>query len=93
MQVTTILHKIVAKSLTIANIRKTKINALIDMVESLISQKSNLTLTNLGRHMSGEAHVKHKIKRVDRWLANDGLYAASSSIYKSLFNKILRERK
>lgn len=92
MQLTKVLHNFVGKSLAVAGIRGTKINALIDMTGSLLNE-SNLTLTSLGRGLSGQANVKHKIKRVDRWLNNTGLYQQSKVIYKAIFHNLLSQRK
>ncbi len=92
MQLTKVLHNFVGKSLISAGIRITKINAVIDMKNSLLNE-SNLTLTSIGRHLIGQAHVKHKIKRVDRWLCNEGLYKHSKAVYKAIFYNLLSERK
>lgn len=92
MQLTTVLHNFVGKSLISAGIRATKISAVIDMTNSLLNE-SNLTLTSIGRHLEGQANVKHKIKRVDRWLRNEGLYKHSKAIYKAVFHNLLSERK
>lgn len=92
MQLNRVLHNFVGKSLVSAGIRATKVNALIDMTDALLN-KSDLTLTSIGRHLSGQADVKHKIKRVDRWLNNAGLFEQSKDIYKAIFYNILVERK
>lgn len=92
MQLTKVLHNFVGKSLISAGIRATKVNAVIDMTNSLLNE-SNLTLTSIGRHLAGQANVKHKIKRVDRWLCNEGLYKHSKAIYKAIFHNLLSERK
>lgn len=92
MQVQTILHEHIAVPLDKAHIRQTKQKALIEMTSSLLNN-SRLTLTSLGRHMQGEAFVKHKIKRVDRWLSNDALYNQSLEIYKAVFSSLLSKRK
>lgn len=92
MQLSKVLHNFVGKSLASAGIRATKVNALIDMTDALLN-KSDLTLTSIGRHLSGQADVKHKIKRVDRWLNNAGLFEQSKDIYKAIFHNILVERK
>lgn len=92
MQVTQVLHNFVGKSLVESGIRKTKINAITDMAEALLNQ-SSLTLTSLGRHLSGEANVKHKIKRIDRWLGNISLCSQLPDIYKALFQPLMRQRK
>jgi hypothetical protein len=92
MQLDKVLHNFVGKSLTSAGIRATKVNALIDMTDSLLNE-SDLTLTSLGRNLAGQADVKHKIKRVDRWLNNTALYQQSKAIYKAIFHKVLSQRK
>lgn len=43
--------------------------ALIDATSAVINGAS-LTLTSIGRHLTGTASVKNKIKRVDRLLGN-----------------------
>lgn len=86
-----ILHKYVGEVLAKAGIRKTKIKALIDMTDSLLDG-SQLTLTGLGRNLNGQSYVKHKIKRVDRWLSNIGLYNEQVTIYKALFSRLLESR-
>lgn len=92
MQLSKVLHNFVGKSLVSAGIRATKVNAVIDMTDALLNE-SNLTLTDIGRHLSGQANVKHKIKRVDRWLNNMGLYQQSKAIYKAIFHNVLSQRK
>ncbi|WP_061064363.1 hypothetical protein [Providencia stuartii] len=47
-------------------------NALTDATIALINGAS-LTLTSVGCFLSGDAHVKHKIKCIDRLLANCSL--------------------
>lgn len=84
-----ILHNYIGNVLAKAGIRKTKIKALVDMTDSLLDS-AQLTLTGLGRHLSGASYVKHKIKRVDRWLNNDGLYNDQVTIYKALFSELLK---
>lgn len=92
MQLSKVLHNFVGKSLLTAGIRATKVNALIDMTDALLN-KSDLTLTSIGRHLSGLADVKHKIKRVDRWLSSTELFEQSKDIYKALFYNVLTHRK
>ncbi|STH69863.1 transposase [Escherichia coli] len=43
--------------------------SLIDATNAVINGAS-LTLTSIGRHLTGTASVKNKIKRVDRLLGN-----------------------
>ena len=46
--------------------------ALIEATSAVINGAS-LTLTSIGRHLTGTASVKKKIKRVDRLLGNTHL--------------------
>jgi hypothetical protein len=85
MQVVSFLHKFVSPALP--NMHKTRLNALIDTTGSLLNE-SQLTLTDLGRHMRGTAKVKHKIKRVDRLLSNKILHVERFDIYQALINRI-----
>ena len=62
MRLEDILHEYMAKPLEKLSVRKTKISAIFDMSYALMTG-SSLTLTSLGRGMSGEAQVKNKIKR------------------------------
>lgn len=87
MQVGKFLHKFVFNALP--KIHQTRLNALVCTVASLLDQ-GKLTLTALGRNMSGDALVKHKIKRVDRLLGNAKLLADKFYIYKQLSNNILK---
>lgn len=50
---------------------------------------SKLTLTEIGRNLKGSAHVKHKIKRVDRFLSNTHLYNEKVAIYHALAHPII----
>ena len=58
-------------------------------VESLLSA-GRLVLTELGRHGSGAAYVKHKIKRVDRFAGNSSLHVEVLPFYQALAHWILR---
>lgn len=87
-----ILHKFLRKPLVKFGIKKTQVSALIDLSDSLLG-RANLTLTSLGRGLNGAAQVKHKIKRVDRWLGNQGLYNNLSDIYQAFFHDLLATRK
>lgn len=80
-------HKFFAKQLS--NFNQARIKALLDCSDALVSSDC-LTLTQIGRHMSGEAQVKNKIKRVDRLLANPKLHAELPSIYETLINTVTK---
>jgi len=91
MQVMPILHEHLSMPLHKAGIRQTKQKALTELTSSLLNN-SKLTLTSLGRHMQGQAFVKHKIKRVDRWLSNTALYDQSFEVYQAIFSPMLLKR-
>lgn len=48
-----------------------------------------LTLTELGRSLTGPAHVKHNIKRIDRLLANRHLAAGGMVLYRAHARRIV----
>ncbi|EPL6032230.1 IS4 family transposase [Klebsiella pneumoniae] len=61
--------------------------SLIDATSAVINGAS-LTLTSIGRHLTGTASVKNKIKRVDRLLGNPHLQNEVSTIFQSVTQKI-----
>lgn len=63
-------------------------NALMAMSLSLVHGAS-LTLTSIGRHLPGTAKVKHKIKRVDRFLANPHVQSDIPEIYRAVTQRII----
>jgi len=91
MRVRSILQDFVGQKLATAGLRSTKINAVLDMTHALLN-KSYLTVTSLGEHCNGATKVKHKIKRVDRWLGNPGLYDSLINAYNGIFNDFLMAR-
>ncbi|WP_425361901.1 hypothetical protein [Candidatus Tisiphia endosymbiont of Mystacides longicornis] len=44
----------------------------------------NLSLSAIGRNLSGDSKVKHKIKKVDRCIGNKHLYNEVDSLYSAL---------
>jgi hypothetical protein len=80
-----ICHKFFKQSLTNFNEARTK--SLLTCSDALI-KGDRLTLTDLGRNLSGKAQVKHKIKRVDRLLKNPKLHNELGSIYGAIAKKI-----
>ncbi len=63
--------------------------SLIDATNAVINGAS-LTLTSIGRHLTGTASVKNKIKRVDRLLGNRHLQNEVSTIFQRITQKITR---
>lgn len=61
--------------------------SLIDATSAVINGAS-LTLTSIGRHLTGTASVKNKIKRVDRLLGNSHMQNEVSTIFQRVTRKI-----
>lgn len=72
---------------SLANFNKARTKSLLTCSDALI-KGDRLTLTDLGRNLSGKAKVKHKIKRVDRLLQNPKLHNELISIYGVIAQKI-----
>jgi hypothetical protein len=62
--------------------------ALRKAVQSLILS-GKLSLTHLGRHRRGSAHVKHHIKSIDRLLGNAHLHDERDGIYRTIAATLL----
>lgn len=60
-----------------------RLQAVIDVACSL-QKKQNLSLTAIGKGLSGETKLKHKIKKVDKLEGNKHLHEEISSIYQGL---------
>jgi len=63
---------------------------LLLLVVEAAFRSSRLTLTAIGRALPSGARVKHRIKAVDRFLANVGLQAARSQILQQLATTLVR---
>lgn len=70
------------------SIHAKRTNCLFETAWSLTSQ-ANLTISSLGANKAGLAHVKHKIKSVDRLVGNETLYKEIPVIYKEFFKSII----
>jgi Transposase DDE domain len=62
--------------------------ALLKLVQALLGG-SKLSLTELGRHRSGDAYTKHHIKAADRLLGNRHLHAERDGIYRAIARTLL----
>jgi len=87
MHTAKVLHTLLSQSAS--SIHTTRLNTFITAVQAL-TQGANATITSLGRHLSSEAYDKHKIKRMDRLIANNHLCNESLSIYTSVTQRILK---
>lgn len=57
-----------------------RLQAVMD-VACALQKKQNLTLTSMGKGLSGDSNLKNKIKKVDRLEGNKALHDEVSSIY------------
>jgi hypothetical protein len=86
MHAITILHRILSTSLP--EIHAKRLATLLAAVEAVVSG-SRLTLSDMGRGLTGHVAVKHNIKRIDRLLGNDSLHTEMPSLYEALIRQCL----
>ncbi|WP_341749525.1 hypothetical protein [Candidatus Tisiphia endosymbiont of Sialis lutaria] len=67
MDVKTVLNEVIKEHCPF--IHNNRLNALLDVAEGL-RYSQNLSLSAIGRNLSGDSKVKHKIKKVD--IVNSG---------------------
>ena len=63
------------------NLHQKRLSSLKVAVQSLLDGQQ-LSLTELGRNISGPVSAKHNIKRIDRLLGNQALYSERLDIYR-----------
>jgi hypothetical protein len=76
-------------SVSCPHIHKSRLQSVFDVSTGLQKSK-NLSLTAIGREISGETSIKHRVKKVDRLLGNHHLYKELTSIYKGLSSYTLK---
>ena len=81
MHARSILHRILSAHLP--DIHAKRLASLLAAVEAVVSG-SRLTLSDVGRGLSGPVAVKHNIKRIDRLLGNGSLHAETPKLYEAL---------
>ena len=86
MHALSILHRILSTRLP--EIHAKRLASLLAAVEAVVSG-SRLTLSDLGRGLSGPVVVKHNIKRIDRLLGNGSLHAEMPKLYEALVRQCL----
>jgi len=86
MHTVKVLHKLLSQAAP--NIHAVRLNTFTSTVQAL-TQGASATLTSPGRHLSGDAYAKHKIKRIDRLLSNTKLCNESLLIYTALTQRVL----
>ncbi len=86
MHANTILHRILSTS--IPEIHAKRLASLLAAVEAVVTG-SRLTLSDMGRGLSGSVAVKHNIKRIDRLLGNSALHTELPRLYEALVRQCL----
>ena len=86
MHAITILHRIL--SVSTPEIHAKRLASLLAAVEAVVMD-SRLTLSDMGRGLSGSVAVKHNIKRIDRLLGNDTLHTEITMLYEALVRQCL----
>ena len=72
------LHSLLKQLLP--DLHAARLNALMAAVEAGLTGAS-VTITDLGRAVSGSAFIKHKIKRLDRLVGNRQLNTERMALY------------
>lgn len=76
-------------SISCPHIHSARLQAVVDVTTGL--QKSrNLSLTAIGRELSDNTSIKHRVKKVDRLLSNRRLYEEISDLYEGLSGYVLQ---
>jgi hypothetical protein len=86
MHASVILHRILSENSP--QIHAKRLASLLAAVEAVVSG-SRLTLSDLGRGLSGSVAVKHNIKRIDRLLGNGSLHTETPKLYEALVRNSL----
>lgn len=86
MHALTILHRILSTSFPEIHVKR--LASLLAAVEAVVSG-SRLTLSDMGRGLTGPVAVKHNIKRIDRLLGNGSLHAEIPALYEALVRQHL----
>lgn len=69
-------------------IHQNRLNAVLDVAQALSASQS-LSSSKIGRHITGQSNVKHKIKKVDRLEGNPKLHQELNTLYKGLSDYVL----
>jgi hypothetical protein len=81
MHAMTMVHRTL--SMCCPSIHAKRLSALCDAAQAAATG-NHLSLSELGRELSGPASIKHNIKRVDRLLGNTALHAELPQLYQAL---------
>lgn len=87
LSVETYLYNSLSESCT--EIHQARLNAVLDVASGLRNSQ-NLSLSELGRNLPGDAKLKNKIKKVDRLEGNKTLHNELFSLYQGLSSFVFR---
>jgi hypothetical protein len=87
MSIIALLHNLLKEKLP--NIHATRLKALMAAVEAGLSGAS-VSITELGRSLSGPVYIKHKIKRMDRLAGNGHLNTERMALYGAMTQWLLQ---
>lgn len=88
MQLMKLLHKTFQKELP--SVHQTRLKSLLEASETLV-RANKLTLTALGRNLSGKAKTRSNIKKIDRLLGNSHLQVDRIAFYKQMSSRVIAE--
>lgn len=86
MSIITLLHNLLKESLP--SIHATRLQALMAVEAGL--RGASVSITALGRTLSGAAYIKHKIKRMDRLAGNRHLKTERMALYAAMAQWLLK---
>ena len=78
-----------AMELSCPHIHETRLEAILDVSKAL-QQSRNLSLSAMGKYLSGNSKIKHKIKKIDRLEGNKHLHNELGELYKGLSNFVFQ---
>ena len=87
MSIIALLHNLLKEKLP--GIHATRLTALMAAVEAGLKGAS-VSITTLGRGLSGPAYIKHKIKRMDRLAGNRHLKTERTAVYGAITQCLLQ---
>jgi hypothetical protein len=87
MPLSKVSHKLFSEALSSFN--QARVKSLLDCVQGLV-RGNELSLTAIGRHLSGNTKTKHKIKRVDRLLSNTSVHEEMPAFYQAISQCLLK---
>ena len=87
MSIINTLHTLLKQSLP--NLHAARLNAIVAAVGAGLTGAA-VSITALGRAVSGETFIKHKIKRLDRLIGNPHLKSERLGLYGTMTEVLLK---